>query len=226
MTCCACSCSARYSRTWYCRARARNVERTSAMRVEVRMGRSTTVTLPKSGMTSANATDSRPDLDSTMTGKSDHTGWLAMHARSSDESANSASSDKISVPAPARCVAHNSGLVLHSANAIRQASNTLPIASPSAPVGGRMRTRVSISLALASGSSSLGIAGRSVKRIGLADIRRDAGQDPVEISEGLANDDAAFIHIQLTNRALVLAVSLLDDRNSTANTAAGLEIAE
>src|SRR6478735_9263585 len=210
MTCCASSCAARYSRTWYCRSRARSPDLTSDSSVEVRTGRSITLTFPSRATVSASACDSRPALESTITGRSDHTGWPATQAASSSAPAGSASSETMRRPAPCSCSMHSCEIPEQFLEAMPFAPSTLLMAWASAAVEGSTRTRNSPGFAVVPNGDSAAIERFSDQRVRLANICRYTGEHAVKVLQGLADHDAGFVQVQLADGLLVLAIPLLD----------------
>jgi hypothetical protein len=109
--------------------------------VEVRIGLSTTLTLPSVATTSPRVVDSRPERDSTMIGRSDQTGCFETQAISCRASLSMDSSETMSTPAPAPSESQICAMSAHRSNSISLTSNNLPIAAPSALVVGRTSTR-------------------------------------------------------------------------------------
>src|SRR6478736_1308273 len=223
MACCAVSWAARYSRTSYCRARARRPDRTSDSNVEVRTGRSTTLTLPSRASVSPRALDSRPALERMMSGRSDHTGCPATHAASSSAPPGRTSSETMSRPAPAARCRHSCVTLEQISAAMSLAPSTFLMAWASAAVNGSTRTRNSPGVAVCAVGTSPGI-GRSLdQRVHSADIGGYAGKDAVEFRQWFPDDDSRGVQIQLADGLLVMAVALLHHGQRTTDTASRLE---
>ncbi len=94
--------SARCSRIWYCRARARRAVRTAVTSVASRTGRSSSVTLPRVRTASFESAESAPGRVRISTGRSDQAGCAASTVRSDALwEGEAASSGSRIAPAPA-----------------------------------------------------------------------------------------------------------------------------
>src|SRR5579862_8560002 len=168
----------------------------------MRTGRSRTLTFPNRARIAASVGVSTPDRDNTVIGKSDHIGCNRTHSVNSSGSAISDSSETTTAPAPSPMAAHTSRIVRKTSQPIRSAASNLRIAAASRLVGGSRSTRVSSSVRAT--GSSMAIARLLQQFLRFADVGRNPRQHALEIHQRRANVNSLFVHLQFTNRQLVL----------------------
>src|ERR1700722_14637932 len=153
-------------------------------------------------------------------GKSDHDGCNASTSASRrSASGTSASSARITAPAPSRIAAQSTSIPSQTTLVISTARRIFCVISASTPKSAKTSTRSSVGLvplAIAFPKEGTGRAG----------VVGSSGQHAVEIAERFADLDAASAQRELTERFLVRTVSLFHHGDGVAHAPARLEEAE
>lgn len=144
-----------------------------------------------------------------MIGKSLQTGWSRRPAASVAQSAVSRSSEIMTAPAPCMSASQIPVMWSKKAQAMPAPPSSLSMAWASRRVGGR--TRIRVAAPPAASDASPGIFPLVHQARVFAEVRRDAGENSLELGQRLSNAEAAFVQFQFADGFLMLSIALLDD---------------
>src|SRR3954471_21026210 len=213
-------------RTSYWRRRVRSAALTALTRVLRRAGRSRMGALPSGTRASSTRSLLSPLRVNTISGRSDQGGCSSSTAsRPSITSGWSASSARMTAPAPAAISRNSSSALAQAWPGTSIVARSWQASTPSRPVGARTSTRCSW------GSSSLnfGLLGRAAvaqERLGGPRVLETSAEHPLEFLDLSSDPDPAGADAQLAHRVLVGAGAPLDQRDRLADLTERLEVAQ
>src|SRR3954464_2186201 len=212
-----------WSRTSYCRRRARSAPWMVLNTLSGRTGRSSSSTLPSGCRNSrcfSLCRETAPRHVSRMSGKSDQRGCASTACFSLATSGGpSASSATIRTPAPRATSSLASCAVRQAWHGMLARSSSSHSRRASRPEGVNTSARISYRSLLLRSDTLLQLLRFSAEA-------RSAGQHALEPHQRLAHVDAARAEAQLADGALMRAATLLQDRERLPHRAVGFEVAE